>query len=123
MTLNQFKPDYLELETQGDAVIARFNRARLSEDDNIEQLGQELLSLVDQYHCRRLVVSLELVEFITSAAIGKLITLHRRLHRKDGRLVICHAEGAVADVLKTSRLNDYFTIASDTPQAVTLVTA
>jgi anti-sigma B factor antagonist len=121
MTLDQFNPSYFAVVQQGDAFVARFVKPRLSEDENIEQMGQELLSLVEQYHCRQLVLSLEVVEFITSAALGKLITLHRRLHRKEGRLVLCHARGTVADVLKASRLHDYFTVAPSTDDALVLV--
>jgi anti-sigma B factor antagonist len=123
MSLNQFHAAYVAVEDRGDAVVARFTRPQLSEEENLEQMGQELLSLVEQYHCRQLVVSLELVEFITSAALGKLITLHRRMHRKDGKLVLCGAHGTVADVLRTSRLHDYFTLAPDTQQALSLLTA
>lgn len=123
MSLEQFNADYLSIEDRGPAVVARFTKPQLSEEENLEQMGQELLSLVDQYNCRQLVVSLELVDFITSAALGKLITLHRRIHRKEGRLVLCGAHGTVADVLRTSRLHDYFTLAPDTQQALSLLQA
>jgi anti-sigma B factor antagonist len=123
MSLQQFHAAYVAVEDRGEAVVARFTRPQLSEDENLEQMGQELLSLVEQYHCRQLVLSLELVEFITSAALGKLITLHRRMHRKDGRLVLCSAHGSVADVLRSSHLQDYFTVARDTQHALTLLTA
>jgi anti-sigma B factor antagonist len=123
MSLSQFKSAYLVIEDCGNAVVARFTRNQLSEEENIEQIGQELLSLVEQYQCRQIVLSLELVEFITSAALGKIIMLHRRLHRKDGKLVVCSASGPVADVLESSRLNDYFVMAPDTQGALALLTA
>ena len=91
MSLNEFHAAYVAVEDRGDAVVARFTRPQLSEDENLEQMGQELLSLVDQYHCRQLVLSLELVDFITSAALGKLITLHRRMHAHDLRFDACTA--------------------------------
>ncbi|MDZ4687232.1 MAG: STAS domain-containing protein [Planctomycetaceae bacterium] len=123
MSLSDFKSAYLAIEENGSAVVARFIRAQLSDEENIEQMGQELMSLVEQYQCRQLVLSLELVDFITSAALGKIIMLHRRLHRKDGKLVVCSAHGPVADVLQSSRLNDYFVMAADTQGALALLTA
>jgi anti-sigma B factor antagonist len=123
MSLNDFKSAYLSIEESGAAVVARFIRPQLSDEENIEQMGQELISLVEQYQCRQLVLSLELVDFITSAALGKIIMLHRRLHRKDGKLVVCAAHGPVADVLQSSRLNDYFVMATDTQGALALLTA
>lgn len=121
MTLSQFKSVYLSIEENGPVVVARFLRPQLSEEDNIEQMGQELVSLVEQYQCRLMVLSLEVVEFITSAALGKIIMLHRRLHRKDGKLVVCAARGPVAEVLESSRLNEYFVMAPDTDEALALL--
>lgn len=100
--------------------MARIIRPRLSEEDNLEEMGQDLQALIDHHQCRQLVLNLETVQFITSAVLGKLITLHRRLHRKDGRLVLCHAHGAVAEVLQSTRLIDYFTVAPDAQQALAM---
>lgn len=120
MSFEKFQPAYFALENQGPAVVARITRSHLSEEENLEQIGRELLALVDDYQCRQLIVDLQAVEYITSAALGKLITLHRRMHRKEGKMIVCGAQGAVADVLRTSRLQDYFTMAVDTQQALSL---
>lgn len=118
MTLSEFRSSYLTVEERDSAVVARFTRSHLSEEDNIEQMGHELVSLIEQYQCRRLVLSLEHLTFITSSALGKLISLHRRLHRKEGRMVMCDIHGPVAEVLRTSRLYDYFTTANNTEEAL-----
>lgn len=120
MSFEKFQLAYLALENYGSAVVARITRPRLSEEENLEQIGRELLSLVDHYQCRQLIVDLEAVEYMTSAALGKLITLHRRMHRKEGKMIVCGAQGAVADVLRTSRLQEYFTLAADTQRALSL---
>ncbi len=121
MSLDGYQAAFLTVEDHGHAVAARFTRAQLSEDENIEQMGQELLALIEHYQITNIVLSLEVVEMMTSAALGKLITLHRRLHRKEGRLVLCHAHGNVADVLHTSRLDSYFTMATDTAGGLALL--
>lgn len=121
MSLDGFQATFLTVEDHGHAVAARFTRAHLSEDENIEQMGQELLTLIEHFQITNLVLSLEIVEIMTSAALGKLITLHRRLHRKDGRLVLCHATGHVAEVLHTSRLDAYFTMVPDTAGGLALL--
>lgn len=122
MTKSEFRSSFLTLEECQPAVVATITRPQLSEEENIDVLGKELLDLVDQYGFRKIVVSLQHVTYITSAALGKLITLHRRLHRKEGQLIVCGAAAAVKDVLQTSRLNDYFTIAVDVPSAMTMMT-
>ena len=55
--------------------------------------------------------------------VGKLISLHRNLHRRDGRLVICGVHGMVEDVLQTARLTDYFTMAKTDASAIVVTMA
>ena len=76
----------------------------LTEDVNLEQFGHELFALVDQFGCRRLVVDLKTVKVITSSGLGKLITLHRKMHRHQGTVVFCTLQPPVEEVLQTSRL-------------------
>lgn len=122
MTLiNEFKPAFMTLESRGPVVVAHISRATLSEEENIEELGQEFSKLVEHFGCRLLAVNLNLVNLVTSAALGKLISLHRNLHRRDGRLVVCGVQGMVQDVLVTARLTDYFTMANTTDDAVDLL--
>ena len=121
MSMSDFHSSFLTLEERDPAVIAVVTRPQLSEEENIDVFGKELLDLVDQYGCRQIIVSLQHVTYITSAALGKLITLHRRLHRKDGRLILCGAFASVKDVLQASHLNDYFTVAEDVSAAMTML--
>ena len=123
MTLSEFQPAFVTVEQHDQAIVARMTRSQLSEEDNIDQMAQELLTLIDQFQCQRLVLSMDVVNFITSAALGKLIVIHRKLHRKDGLLIVCDVRDSVAAVLKASKLNEYFTIAPDMSQALLLASA
>ncbi len=123
MAMSEYHSDFLALEERDPAMVATITRCELTEEENIDVLGKDLLDLVDQYGCRQIIVSLQHVTYITSAALGKLITLHRRLHRKDGRLIICGAINSVKDVLRSSRLHEYFTVAEDVTSALTLMSS
>ncbi len=121
MAIANFQSAFLDVQAQDQTVIATVTRPALSEEENIDVLGKDLNDLVEQYGCHSLVVSLENVTYITSAALGKLITLHRRLHRKAGRLIVCGALTSVQEVLKATGLNAYFTLAADIPSAMSLI--
>jgi anti-sigma B factor antagonist len=120
-SLSEFRPAFMKLEERGPVVVAHISRANLSEEENIEELGQEFVTLVEHFGCRLLAVDLDFVNLVTSAALGKLIALHRNLHRREGRLVVCGVHGMVEDVLLTARLTDYFTMAKTTDDAVALL--
>lgn len=110
MSLRGFMPDYISVREQDGVTIVGFTLSSLTEESNIDQVGHELFALVEQFDCRKLVVSLKDVIYITSSGLGKLITLHRKMHRLNGRVAYCDVEPVVEDILKTSRLFNYFMI-------------
>lgn len=121
MSLPDFHPYYLTLEEQQGAVVATVNIPRLTEEENIDQLGQELFALAEQFNFRKVVLNMKAVEYLTSSVLGKMISLHRKLHRREGKLVICGVCNVVADILKSSRLEEYFNIASDVDAAIKML--
>lgn len=103
---------------EGDICVVQFARGHLTDDENIELMGRELFSLVEQFGCRKVVLSLAGVNFITSSVLGKMITLHRKLHRNKGMLVICDIPPAIAEIMRTSKLMSYFNIADNLERAL-----
>jgi len=119
--LPDFDPDYITVTETDGIVCAKFNAAHLSDDDNVEQLGRELFALVERFHFTKMALSLSNVEGLSSSILGKMITLHRKLHRANGTLVICDINERVANVMKTTRLFDYFNTADDLDGAIRLL--
>lgn len=118
MSLSEFTPKYLQFEERGDTAIVGLGVALLTEDVNLDQVGHELFALVEQFGCRKMVVSLRNVRVVTSGGLGKLITVHRKMHRHEGTVVFCDVQPAVDEVLETSRLNTYLKIAADVDRAL-----
>jgi anti-sigma B factor antagonist len=116
--LNDFEPAYFTLTEVGDVVVAHFQVTRLAEDQNVEQLGHDLFALVEQYDRRKVILSLASVEYLTSSVLGKLITMHRKMHRSQGRLLICDLRPEVHDIMRLSRLIDYFNTTVTIDQAL-----
>ena len=82
MTSANFHPVYIDVQDDARAARVSLKLARLTEDENIELLGRELFTLVEQFGAANVILSLNNVQYATSAFLGKLITLHRKLHRK-----------------------------------------
>ncbi len=118
MALPEITTKYTTLEEQSDVLVVKFTMKMLNDEENIEQLGQELFSLVEQYSRTKLAVDMSQVEYLTSSVLGKLITLHRKLHRLQGRLALFGLTEGVAGILRTSKLLTYFTVAGDKDSAV-----
>jgi len=109
---------WLELAVRHDIVIVGVGVELLTEDVNLEHFGHELFALVEQFGCRRVVVNLKEVRMVTSAGLGKMITMHRKMHRHQGTVIFCHLQEAVEDVLTTSRLITYLQVTPDVATAL-----
>ena len=112
-----YQPHYVSVTLKDGIAVVSFSITQITDDDNIEILGREIFSLVDQFGCEKIVLSMAGVKFITSSVLGKIITLHRMQCRNKGRLILCDIEPGVIETLKTSRLINYFETASDVAEA------
>ena len=83
-----------------------------------EEMGQELFGLVENDGRKNLVLNFESVEFLSSAALGKLITLDRKVKAAKGRLKMCNIRPEIFEVFQITKLNKVFDIRKDEADAI-----
>jgi len=112
-------PDHqrIDISRHGDVTVVRFIDRKI-EDPNVHELGNELFALVEQDDRRSLVLDFSHVEFLSSAALGKLLTLDRRLKTANGRLKLCCIRPEILEVFQITKLNKVFDIRADEQEAV-----
>ena len=115
-----FESHYFTFQIIGDIVVAKCLMANLSDEENIEAVGHELLTMIGKYECRRLILDLSEVDYMTSSMVGKMIRVHRQLHRDGGKVVLCNISSTVDDILRTSHLLSYFNTAKTPTEAAGL---
>lgn len=103
----------LEVEDIGDITVVNFVDKRIIDSENIEIIGQQLMSLVDELGRTKLLLNFGNVELLSSAALGKLIILNRRVTEAGGKLVLCAIEKNIYEVFQITRLDTKFTIKPD----------
>lgn len=118
MTDGEFQSSFFELQHDDDIAIVTLKREQLTDDENLEQLDQELSLVQGQDEGRKIVCDLSSVKYMSSSAIGKLITLHRKAIRTNGRVAICGLQDTVHDSLAASHLLGYFNVQPDIATAV-----
>lgn len=118
MVSNDFRPAFFTVDDRGAVLVATVTEPCLRDEDNIEQFGVELNQAIEHYGVVWFVLDLSLVTLISSSAIGKLIGLHRGLHRQNGRLALCGISGTVQKVLQTAKLIEYFNVSATASDAV-----
>ena len=104
---------FFKIALDQDVATVDVLRDRLTEEDNIEQFGQELTSLVEKQKVSKIILNMAHVKYFTSSAIGKLIMLHRKMSRSDGEMVLTKLSPEVQEILETSQLLNYFNRSDD----------
>ncbi len=76
----------LEVQEKGEVTIVRFVDRKILDESNIQEMGQELFQLIEEENRKNLLLDFTNVEFLSSAALGKLITLDKKVKLHGGRL-------------------------------------
>jgi anti-sigma B factor antagonist len=108
----------LEIEAVGDVLVVHFLDRKILDEQNIKLIGRHLFSLVDEAECRKIILNFANVEYLSSAALGKFITLNKKLNHRTGRLVLCGISPDIVEVFEITKLHRFFNIYSDEQAAL-----
>jgi anti-sigma B factor antagonist len=79
----------MKVEQAGELTVVRFTLAEIMHVEVIASVGDALFALVEDEGRRVLLLDLGAVRNLSSAMMGKLVALHRKLLALDGRLALC----------------------------------
>ncbi len=106
----QAQPGWLETEQIGATVVARFTTRRIVSEEKMLVLGRQLFELGEAAGHGRLVLNFEAVERLSSAMLGKVIGLQRRVEAKGGQLALCGISSHLRGLFKSLKLARLVTI-------------
>lgn len=108
----------LEVTEVGDVTVVRFHDRKIVEDINIQELGSEMFHLIDVEKRGKLLLNFSTVDFLSSAALGKLITLDKKVKAHGGILKLSNIRPEIYEVFTITRLNRLFDIKDDEADAL-----
>ena len=94
----------------GDVAVVRFRAEKIIDEAQIQQFGEELVSLVKGEGRSALVLNFEGVDFLSSAALGKLIKLDKTVKTAGGKLKLTGIRPEIYEVFAITRLDQTFDI-------------
>ena len=101
--------------------VVEFRTASLMDPLILEEIGRELYRLVDDEDRRKLVLDFEKVQYLSSQAIGIILTLNKKLTGSSAggdNLVLCGVGPQLMQLLKVTRLDRILTIKPSQKEAV-----
>jgi anti-sigma B factor antagonist len=108
----------LEVEDIGDVTVVNFTDRKILDEQNIQVIGDQLFSLVDEAGRRKLLLNFANVEYLSSAALAKLITLNKKLQQAGGRLILCNIDPQIYEVFEITKLDKLFNIHAGEQEAL-----
>ena len=108
----------LEVEDIGDVTVVSFTDRKILDEQNIQVIGEQLFSLVDELGRKSLLLNFGNVEYMSSAALGKLITLNKKVQAAGGKLILCNIDPNIYEVFEITKLNKLFNIQKEEQAAL-----
>ena len=108
----------IDIEEVGEVTIAKFVDKKILDETNIQIIGNQLFGLVDEDGRSQIVLDFTNVEYLSSAALGKLITMHKKVEAVRGKLCLCCIRPEIYEVFAITKLNKVFKIYDDQEKAL-----
>ena len=108
----------IEVEDVGDVTVVKFIDKRILDEQNIQLIGEQLFGLVDDDGKKKVLLNFSNVEYLSSAALGKLITMNKKVRGVNGQLRLCNIKPEIYEVFEITRLNKVFPIDSTEDDAL-----
>ena len=108
----------LDIEESGDVTIAKFVDKKILDEGNIQIIGNQLFSLVEDDARTKIILDFSNVEYLSSAALGKLITMDKKVTAAKGKLRLCTVRPDIYEVFAITKLNKLFDMRDNLEQAL-----
>jgi len=109
----------ISVEYADKATVVSFTDEKILEERDIKALQDSIMSVVESASSGiKLILDFGNVQFLSSAVLGLLIRLSKRVYEHDGQLKLCNINPKIFEIFKITRLTKTFDIYKDVESAV-----
>jgi len=102
----------------GEVAMVKFLDRKVMDSTLIQELGDELFELVEKEKRTWLLLNFAGVEFLSSAALNKLILLDKKIKTASGKLQLCSLKPEIFEIFAVTRLTQLFAIKRSEQEAL-----
>ena len=111
----------IDVSESSNVTVVRFKDQKIIDPEAIQELGQELFDLVEKEDRKKIVVNFSNVEFLSSAALGKLITFEKLTKRVGASLILTNIATEIFQVFAITNLDKLFQIKDSESDALAVI--
>jgi len=108
----------IDVKLVADITIATTLDMKLNDDLSIQEWGDQLIALLDDSACKKLLVSFERVLFMSSSALRALITLNKKAKELKAVLILCGIDDNIMEAFRITRLDGVFQIRKNEDEGI-----
>jgi anti-anti-sigma factor len=108
----------ISVEYAKNAIIITFTDEKILEETDIQALQGTIMSVIEQAERINLVLDFGNVRFLSSAVLGLLIRISKRIYEHSGQLKLCNINPKIYEIFKITRLTKTFDIYKNVESAV-----
>ena len=108
----------LVIERRGDVYVIEFLADSMVDQVRIHGVGQQLEVLAEKAGYPKIVISMSNLETVSSAVLGVLVSVNKKVQGLQGELRLASIPPAVLDVIKLTRLDKLLKIYANTSAAL-----
>ena len=114
-------PRRIKINQSGQVTVVTFVDSKIIDEAEIQELGQELYDLVERDGRKKIVLNFSNVEFLSSAALGKLIGFDKRVKQHSAELMLSNIRPEIYEVFAITKLTKLFEIKDDEADALAVI--
>jgi anti-anti-sigma factor len=104
------KEDRVKIEVGEQVTIVTFQDENILEDTQIKKLEQTLLPIIKDKGEHKLILNFANVRYMSSAFLGLLVKVHKRVIDMNGHLQLCNLDPKIHKVFEITQLTKIFDI-------------
>jgi anti-sigma B factor antagonist len=119
--LGMAKQRRIKVSESGQVSVVTFVDSKIIDEAEIQEMGQELYDLVEREGRKKILLNFANVEFLSSAALGKLIGFDKRVKQHSAQLILSNIRPEIYEVFAITKLTKLFEIKDDEADALAVL--
>jgi anti-anti-sigma factor len=100
----------ISVQQDNDLTVVTLNDERILREEHIREIEGSVMQVVEEGGCPNLMLDFRHVISLSSAFLGLLVRIHKRMRERKGNLKLCNVNRGVYKAFKITKLNKVFDI-------------